>query len=169
MRLKVTFGEGEAGDGEGVHVRIHELKRIVLSAEEVGRERSQMLAKHRPVQREDQDQEHVRSPPRTTPPLHYLRSVELSLPLFVLSAHYHTPLHILAASPKRPLPTSVAFAWTVKNAQGMVTMGGTTDDIAKEHSQFLGRGRALGVGAKLSWEEIEGRIKIDGTEGLFWS
>lgn len=166
VRVGITFGEGEVGDGEGVHVRIHELKRIVLSAEAVGRDRTRILSEHR-ARVEERPTIDYEEDPRPGKPslLHFLRSVELSLPLFVLSAHYHTPLHILAASPKRPLPQSVAFAWTVKSVQAKLSMSGTSEDIAKEHSQFLGRGRKLGMGARLAWEEIEGRIKVDGSEG----
>lgn len=165
LRTSITFGEGQAGDGEGVHVRIHELKRIVTKAEGVGRDRARMLEEHRAGVQQKAEPSPPHPPAKNTSPLHYLRSVDLTLPLFVLSAHYHTPLHILAASPKRPLPQSVAFAWTVKNVQGKLTLGGTTAEIAKEHSQFLGKDRELGMGARLSWDEIEGRIKVDGSEG----
>lgn len=150
VELAVEFGEGS----EGLHLRVHELGRVLESLEEL---------RQAPTTTGRKDD--------ATTPLSFLRSISLRLPLVGLSAHYHTPPHILASTPNRPLPLSVAFALTVRGVEGKLVMGGTTDGatVRREHVEWLGKGRELGVRAKFGWEEIEGRVKADGSEGSFFA
>lgn len=183
IKVSVAFEEGS----EGVHVRVHELKRIVAAVYDIAREARKRaeaagLAPKTPSQT-DLDEDETRGElsaqaqvtsgeeknDATVSPLVYLRCVELSLPLFLISAHYNTPTHIVAASPSTPLPKSVAFAFTVKAVRGKLWLGGTSDDkdVKKEHKDWIGKERALAVGASFEWGEIEGRVKSDASEGLF--
>lgn len=150
VEVEVLFGEGT----EGVHVRVHELRRVLDSLEEArGSDR-------RPTRRKDDARINL---------LSFLHSISIRLPLFLLSAHYNTPPHIHASCPNRPLPLSVAFAFTVRGVSGKLVMGGTTDGASarREHVEWLGKERELGVWARFGWEEIEGRVKADGSEGAF--
>ncbi|KAK4703534.1 hypothetical protein P7C70_g2687, partial [Phenoliferia sp. Uapishka_3] len=170
--LKIAFGRG----AEGVHVRVHELKRILRSFEEIELERkllSPVLSSSPPLPEKEETESCPGSPPPTTTisplatALLSSLSLELSLPLFLISAHYTTPGHILAISPNRPLPETAAFALTVNDVNVKVNLGGTSDDLGKaeeEHRAFFGRGRKLVARAAVSWKEIAGRIRVDGTE-----
>lgn len=166
VRTSVAFGGGQAKNvngvsEKGVHVRVHELKRVMTAVEELVKSRKEDARKEEDQQGEDDHEENSHRPTKISP-LVYLRSIELSVPSFIVSAHYDTPLHILAASPKRQLPQSVAFAATVRGVYGKLLLGGQSDFVKREHLEWLGKGRTLGLGGRLSWEEIEGRVLVDG-------
>ncbi|KAI5479861.1 hypothetical protein MNV49_002419 [Pseudohyphozyma bogoriensis] len=169
VNVAVVFGKGL----EGVHVRVHELKRILRSVEDLQREKRRAAGPMPRLEEESEAKDGAQStkitPKEDAPPtaLFFLRTVELTLPLVVISAHYNTPIHVLAASQSnRPLPQSVAFALTVKDVAGKVWLGGTSDDaeMLETHRAWMGRERELACGAKFEWREIVGRIKADGSE-----
>ncbi|GAA5897882.1 hypothetical protein JCM6882_005104 [Rhodosporidiobolus microsporus] len=178
---------GGAGEGEtapaGVHVRVHELKRVLRSIEAIALQRERQEARSAAEKGEPEERGRPpRAPPIRTasapypppsskpPPLALLKSVSISLPAFILSAHYTTPLHVVAASSlstDRSLPETMAFAFTIRGAKAEVRMGGASDAerVRKEHREWLGKGRELACAAKLEWKELEGRVKLDGDEG----
>ncbi|KAM0751839.1 hypothetical protein T439DRAFT_325030 [Meredithblackwellia eburnea MCA 4105] len=161
--VQVAFGKGD----EGVHVRVHELKRILRALEEV---------RGSPTASPDVDgvEQKRKEEPTPHPLAAFLSSTgappltfSLSLPLFVLSAHYTTPPHVLSMSTKdKPLPHSVAFALTVKDVHTKVKIGGTTEDefIDECHRSWLGKERHVGFRAEVGWREIAGRIRVDGSQ-----
>ncbi|GAA5830097.1 hypothetical protein JCM11251_006874 [Rhodosporidiobolus azoricus] len=179
--------EGEVAP-KGMHVRVHELKRLLNSVKEIAvqRERAEAKRDSKPTEQSASAKGGAPPPPRAhparsassphpssatddskPPPLGLLRSISLSLPAFILSAHYHTPLHVVAASSQstdRPLPKTMAFALTIRGVKAEVSMGGSSEDegVRKEHREWLGKGRELACGAKLEWKELEGRVKVDG-------
>ncbi|GAA6011720.1 hypothetical protein JCM10207_004222 [Rhodosporidiobolus poonsookiae] len=153
----------EGGELQGLHLRVHELKRIMLSLEELAVERDQRAALAGEAQPEPS------KPAQKASPLAHFRSISLSLPSIVLSAHYHTPLHILAGSslsPDRPLPETIAFALSVAGVSASVQVGGSSDEewVRKEHKEWIGKGREVAVGGFVEWREVEGRVKVDGDE-----
>lgn len=152
---EISFTEGK----EGVHLRVYEIKRILGSIQDT------LLARKKirlPIEKDEND---LISEGENL--FFYLKSISLNLPKFIISAHYDTPIHILAISPHRPLPQSVGFVLTIHGIEGKITMGGMTDGegIKKDHAIWFGKSRELGVTAKFGWKEIEGRINIDGSEG----
>jgi hypothetical protein len=151
--VELKFGKGKGA--QGIMVRVPELERILVALENIKGEKV-------PVDEEP-------STPTTMNPLLFLRSVSVSLPLLVVSAHYDTPLSILESSPRRSLPRAVEFALTLRGFEGSLVLGGHTNEkgtrIDQEHRNFIGRGRDLGVGARFGWKEIEGRVQIDRSGG----
>lgn len=170
VEVEVAFGKGH----EGVHVRVHELKRILRAFDEIQLERialgdvgTDTDAKKKETCPEPRPRE-SRAHPDALLALLATLSVEIFLPLFVISAHYTTPLHILAISPKRPLPESVAFALTVTDIAVQLRLGGSTDEVGEAtstHRAWLGRHQNLFARLSVGWREIAGRIKVNGSEG----
>ncbi|GAA6043699.1 hypothetical protein JCM8097_007486 [Rhodosporidiobolus ruineniae] len=162
----------ELGRQGGVHVRVHELKRVLRSLHELQcqRERSgAAVAANSPTSTSTTSSASASSASRKPSPLALLHSVSLSLPSFVLSAHYVTPLHILASSSSsvdRPLPETMAFALAVSGVKADVRMAGQSDgkEVRKEHRDWLGKGRRCEVVAGMEWREVEGKVKVNGRE-----
>lgn len=105
----------------------------------------------------------------STSPLAYLRQLHVTLPLVVVSARYVTPVDVPSFRDSRSLPHSAAFALRVKDVQVIVDLGGTSDGPECVHRAYLGKGRDLAVQAKFGWDEIEGKVMVDGTEREFRS
>lgn len=164
VRVAVELRQSKTATADDMcaHVRVYELARVTSSVEALARERKDT----RPSAENsgEGEQAGARAPSDEVSPLVYLRSIELTIPSFMVSAHYTTPLHILAASPKRPLPQSVSFAGTIRGLYGKLLLGGRSELVKREHLHWLGKGRTLGLGGRLFWEELEGRVKIDGHE-----
>lgn len=167
LEVDVKF-EGE----KGVHLRYHEIGEIAERVQDLLSERKSRLrlAEENETPSEYGDVgEHLAASPLSNP-INYLRSLSLSLPRIVVSAHYTTPSEIIAVCPNRPLPRSVGFVVTIKGIEGHIVMGGTTREanIKREHLEWFGKDRELGVRAKFGWEGIEGRVKVDGSEGWLY-
>ncbi|BGP20274.1 Protein SABRE [Rhodosporidiobolus nylandii] len=165
----------ESRDGEGAHIRVHELKSIMRAVDEVKAEKARHAPPPcsgdgggEPLHRRRASSVSAPSPPKPSP-LELLSSLTLSLPSLVLSAHYTTPLHVAAsssASPNRPLPQTMAFALAVRGVKAEVRLGGTSDGegVRKEHREWIGRGRKLKVSGCMEWQEVEGKVKVNGNE-----
>ncbi|KAK4056456.1 Protein SABRE [Microbotryomycetes sp. JL221] len=169
VRFAVKFdGQDEA---KGAHLRLYEARRMLHSIEEIVAERRQAKAatpsdSGTTKQSNDPQDIIVQDTDDDSPSLlSFLRSVELDIPFMVVTAHYHTPLHVLASSPKRQLPSSASFAVCIKQLSGKLMMGGTASSVPREHREWFGKHRTLGIGGRLSFAEIDGRIQVDGTEG----
>lgn len=158
---------------EGLHVRVHELKRILRRWEELhwskGSDGKREADEEGTEEKRQERPSNSTTSGRPTPssnPLSYVQSLSFSLPLFVLSAHYSTPSTVVATAGNRPLPESVAFALTLRGLQGNVVLGGTTDtEDVGDHKRWLGKGTDLKVRAGMRWKEIEGRVKVNGDRG----
>ncbi|SCZ97917.1 BZ3500_MvSof-1268-A1-R1_Chr3-3g06455 [Microbotryum saponariae] len=154
----------------GVHIRVYEGKALLAKVEDLLHERKQFLHRHPRPDRavvgaaEELPKAQNSAKPKPTP-LFFLRSFDADIPLVVVSAHYHTPHHTLAVSPKRQLPQAVAFALTIRNISARLRMSGSTDMVKREHAEWLGKDRILGLGGTIGWGEIEGRVKVDGSAG----
>ncbi|SCV74731.1 BQ2448_7760 [Microbotryum intermedium] len=150
----------------GVHIRVYEVKALLAKVDDLLHERKQYLRRNPERGPAELAAEEPSKTNNTNPkptPLFFLRSVDVDIPLVVVSAHYHTPSHTLAACPKRQLPQAVAFALTVRKISARLRMSGSTDMVKREHAEWLGKDRVLGLGGTIGWGEIEGRVKVDGS------
>ncbi|KAM0789695.1 hypothetical protein ACM66B_006555 [Microbotryomycetes sp. NB124-2] len=163
VRVAIKF-EGDQ-ETSGVHLRLYEAQRLLTSVQELVAERRKTNPDP-PSPSESTNVDCLQQNEAVNPhPLSFLRSVELSIPFIVVTAHYHTPLHVLAAAQsKRQLPSSALFAVCVKQLSGVLLMGGKSSSIEREHLEWFGKDRTLGVGGRLSFEEIDGRVQVDGAE-----
>ncbi|CEQ42515.1 SPOSA6832_04335, partial [Sporobolomyces salmonicolor] len=167
--------EAKAQSG-GVQVRIHELKRVLRSLDEVMSERKRRTTSPPPPDRSQScppsssyaQPDPFRPPPPPNPrrpsPLTYLHSLSLSLPSLILSSHYTTPSSILASSlssENLPLPQTITFALLVRGVKAELELGGRTDGekVRREHREWLGKGREIDAMGSVEWKEIEGRVK----------
>ncbi|GJN94531.1 hypothetical protein Rhopal_007614-T1 [Rhodotorula paludigena] len=168
--------EAEEACAPGVHIRVHELKRVLgrvgeLMAQKEAR-RCEARGEAEPAEQRDEvqdEREHEHEPKKDKPsPLVFLRSLALQVPSVVLSAHYTTPDSILAsasASTASALPRTIAFALTLRGARAELKLGEGTEGVRKEHREWLAGGSsedAWCIGAE--WKEIEGKVKADGAE-----
>ncbi|BGP27835.1 hypothetical protein Rt10032_c13g5178 [Rhodotorula toruloides] len=162
--------EGEEAQEAGVHVRVHELKRVMEAVSELAAQRK--AAKPPPSQRPTatkhrQPKRLDNCPPPGPSPLAYLDSLLLSVPSFAISAHYSTPSHILSApstSSAAPLPKTIAFALSVHDVRADVKLGGMSEEVRGEHREWIGMGEEIAWNVGAEWRKVEGRIKMDGSE-----
>lgn len=175
---RAAHGGEEAAEQAGVHVRVHELKRVLeaISALAAQQKSSKPQAPRRPqpntVKQHPPLHRLEDCPPPRPSPLAYLDSLLLSIPSFFVSAHYTTPSHILSApstSSAAPLPKTIAFALSVHDVRADVKLSGTSDDVRGEHRDWIGRGEEVAWTVGAEWREVEGRIKMDGSEGTSFS
>ncbi|CDR46544.1 RHTO0S12e05996g1_1 [Rhodotorula toruloides] len=171
MQTRRAAREGEEAEQTGgVHVRVHELKRVLDTVSELAAQRkaAKPSAPRQPEPTLQQPPKRLDecTPPRP-PPLAYLDSLLLSVPAFVISAHYTTPPHVLSApstSSAAPLPKTIAFALSVHDVRADVKLGGLSDEVRGGHREWIGRGEEVAWIVGAEWREVEGRIKMDGSE-----
>lgn len=129
---------------KGIQIRMVELQRLCASL---------------PAPRnQDSNLDDSKSTPNS---ISYLRTLSITLPLLIVSAHYDTPPELLNFAASRPLPESATFTLRILDVQGILELGGKTDDNSCVHRDYLGKARALNIQAKLGFSKIEGKVKVD--------
>ncbi|GAA5901240.1 uncharacterized protein JCM6883_000150 [Sporobolomyces salmoneus] len=161
----------EEGEQKGLVVRIHQIKGILRNVEELHSEIQQVRQQSKP-----QPGSSSPSPPSSQPPpsqkpspLIYFDSFSITLPDIIFSLHYTTPISVMASSSpsvNQSLPQTIAFAAILSGIKGNLKLkakseGESTRDA---HKAYLGRGRLCEVIGSIGWDELEGRIDVDGKE-----
>jgi len=170
---KLKRARQEDGEKKGLIIRIHEVKRLLRGIEEL-----QCEVKCRRKDRRDTGSPSTRSESSATPPpphtklspLVYFDSFAISLPTIIFSLHYTTPLSILATSSpsvNESLPQTIAFAIILSGIKGSLTLKDMSDgdSVRDSHKVYLGKNRLCEVVGSIGWDELEGRIDVEGKEG----
>ncbi|GAA6060439.1 hypothetical protein JCM10212_000032 [Sporobolomyces blumeae] len=171
-------GSGHARKRGGLIVRVHEVKRLIAKVEDLRCEAKRRQATDRPLEKESTRPEP--SEPKDRPsPLVYFDTFAVAFPTTTFSLHYTTPDSVRHYSPtssaspsaRRPppdtLPQTIAFALIVRGIKGKLKLKGKTGAgtcVRESHMAFLGNARDCEVVGSIGWEEVEGRIDVDGTK-----
>ena len=169
---KLKRARQEDGQKEGLIVRIHEVKRLLRGLEELQCEvrcrRKERTQNESPSTSPDTSAS--ASPPSKPSPLLYFDSFTVSLPTIIFSLHYTTPLSVLATSSpsvNETLPQTIAFAIILSGIKGSLKLKATTDSasVRDSHKGYLGKNKLCEVVGSIGWDELEGRIDVEGKEG----
>jgi hypothetical protein len=166
LLARMKRSKEEKKDAKGLVVRIHQIKRLLASVEEI----------HSGVKEAKQDSTTKSRPSSPSPhppkpsPLVYFDSFAVSLPTIIFSLHYTTPISVLASSSpsvNQALPQTIAFAVIVFGITGNLKLKASSEGewTRDSHKAYLGRGRTCEVVGSIGWEELEGRMHVDGKEG----
>ncbi|GAA5985459.1 hypothetical protein JCM5350_004004 [Sporobolomyces pararoseus] len=158
-------------ESKGLVVRIHQIKRLLRSFEELSSEIKDLKKQSKHDSPSGSSQPPMPQTPRSSrpSPLAYFDSFSISLPTVIFSLHYTTPISVMASSSpsiNRSLPQTIAFAAVLSGIKGNLRIKAKSegDSIRESHRAYLGRGRICEVSGSIGWEELEGRIDVNGKE-----
>jgi hypothetical protein len=160
---------------EGLVVRIHQLKRLLRSVEEV---HSEVKDKKEQLKSQTSSTSSSPSSSKDSPscakpsPLAYFDSFSISLPTVIFALHYTTPISVMASSSpsvNQSLPQTIGFAAIISGIKGNLKLKAKSEGewIRDSHKAYLGRGRVCEVIGSIGWEELEGRMDANAKEGSF--
>jgi hypothetical protein len=170
-RLKRSRSHGkEEEDANGLIVRIHQIKRLLGSVEELHSEIKEARQQSKSTSDSPASSPSTSSHPPKPSPLSYFDSFSISLPTIVFALHYTTPISVMASSSpsvNRSLPQTIAFAVIVSGIKGSLKLKAKSEGecTRDSHKAFLGRGRMCEVVGSIGWDNLEGRMDVNGKEG----